>query len=199
MKKIIILVFTLVLVASSAFAENAQLDKYRDTVFAEIMNKRTEAMQKLLPCKNKILEIKRTEYQILTPVDFTEGSEHPKSGAWFEFVEMNICEEHRKTKYLVMAQNGNEPRLNLMLPGDSQADPFLQRDAMQHALIASMQAPDLKNCRDGKIVDTKFVNKDASGPWYEDWTVKGCGVSHLVRMSFIPDATGTTITAKLKE
>jgi hypothetical protein len=34
-------------------------------------------------------------------------------------------------------------------------------------------------------------------PWTEEWTVRLCGVSGVVPMPFVPDATGTTIHSEV--
>jgi len=92
-----------------------------------------------------------------------------------------------------------------MLPGTSIADPILQRDAVPYAMTG-MAAIAPKDCKESPAINTKFKSwdsgelPDAKGPgrrpWKEEWTVRLCGVSGVVPIHFVPDATGTTIRSE---
>ena len=93
-----------------------------------------------------------------------------------------------------------------LLPGTTIADPLLQRDGIRYAtLAAEANGPKPAGCNTVRVVDTAFGAYGTPAPkarpgvdprsWTENWTVDACGTSTLVKLSFLPDATGTTISA----
>lgn len=201
LNKIFILALFFFVSALPARADDAVFVEYRNGAFAKIMAERKDKMKQVLPCKGEPFKIKRLGYEVVQPILFGEGRVNPKSGVWMESVDMLVCGERKKTRYFVMAQNGAEPRMLLMLPGDSKADPMLQRDAMMYALIAVASDEKTKACnKRPNVVTTKYQSRDdKSGAWVEDWTVDVCGSEKVVVMTFQPDKTGTTISTKLKK
>jgi hypothetical protein len=94
-----------------------------------------------------------------------------------------------------------------LLPGTTRANPILQRDAAQAALVgAFLRAPaGCKPSQSQRIIDTAFIEFSGapaadvpSGrdprPWKENWTVLVCNAQIIVPLHFTPDATGTTFT-----
>ena len=94
------------------------------------------------------------------------------------------------------------------MPGGTIADPILQRDAINYARLGATVAS--KDCKQLELVDTHF---EAFGlrepktadpgpnarfrPWWETWTLVGCGRKFDVPINFIPDERGTTIAQAL--
>ena len=86
------------------------------------------------------------------------------------------------------------------LPGSSQADALLQHDAMFY--VGQNVGVRQKGCPRFEVVDTEFVRYEAAAatarrPWHETWTVKACGHTWKIPITFTPDATGTNITVPI--
>jgi hypothetical protein len=141
---------------------------------------------------------------IQAPVFDVAGN--PTRGAWMMVGEFDGCGQ---TRVLNLRYGfGSEGKLIRipMLPGTTRADPLLQRDALFHARMA-MAGLAPKDCKEIAVIDTKFLRYGDELPnarpgfethvWYEEWQVKECGVVGTVPISFIPDATGTTISAEM--
>jgi hypothetical protein len=91
-----------------------------------------------------------------------------------------------------------------MLPGTTHAGPVLQRDAVGYAVqvVAAVPGGNDPNCKIGYVEDTEFVSQEDTAiqggkepPWRELWTLVSCVQKMQVPMAFIPDATGTSISA----
>ena len=91
-------------------------------------------------------------------------------------------------------------------PGMTHAGITLQRDAYRYVAIAAQ--PAAKDCAALHIRDTRYqgpiaaqpqpVGGNAIGvPWRETWSVAACGAVIDIPVTFIPDATGTTISTKV--
>jgi len=145
---------------------------------------------------------------IQQPVEF-DAAGKPLRGAWKEIVTSEGCGFHKVFNVMsVINTDGSVKRLGL-LPGTSHADMFLERDAIVQARAAAV-ATLPKDCKQVLIVDTAFVAQEGvpaaktlpgrdPHPWREEWTLKGCDVSAIVTLHFVPDATGTGIQAALGE
>jgi hypothetical protein len=80
-----------------------------------------------------------------------------------------------------------------ILPGESIADPTLQRAASRAVLSAD--AVTLPPCASGTIVYTEVVEYPETpqqSPWIERWTVEHCGERVAYLVTFTPDLGGTT-------
>jgi hypothetical protein len=79
------------------------------------------------------------------------------------------------------------------LPGESIADPNLQRAASRAVLSAD--AVTLPACASGTIVYTEVVEYPETpqqSPWIERWTVEHCGERVAYLVTFTPELGGTT-------
>jgi len=179
-------------------ADDSLFLEYHAQYFSNILETRAENMRQRVPCDTKVVDIKSTGYKIVKEVNFSKQETHPVDGVWFEFVDMNVCGDKMQTKYMVEAQNAKEPRLRLMLPGNSIADPTLQRDAVMYAQIAVSQSESAKGCRNLRVKDTKFIAMQGKGAWQELWTVDACNNAIVTVVTFISTEKGTTVSAKLK-
>lgn len=155
-------------------------------------------VRKTLTCDGQVYTFKRTGYKLIAPIVFPEKYKHPKSGGWYEFIDANICGDKIAPKYVFKAMEGKPPLKFPMLPGNSHADPVLQKDGAKYALTTVMQKHGFSKCKRLNIVDTQFVEKDTNGKWSEDWIVSVCGKKETVSMVFIPMSAGTSIKASLK-
>jgi hypothetical protein len=125
-------------------------------------------------------------------------------GAWKEFVQSEGCGRTRLLSVLVSVGAPNELSTMPLLPGNTHADPLLQKDAVKEAVMAVAATPGGRepNCKIGYVANTEYLTQEnevlpgAKGPgWRELWTLASCTQKMLVPMHFIPDSTGTTISA----
>ncbi len=179
---------------------NRKFSEYREDggVLDEMLDASVKKARKRLTCDGQLYTLKRTGYELIEPIVFPENYKHPKSGGWYEFFDVNICGDQMASRYVFKAMDGKPPRKFPMLPGNSHADPVLQKDGAKYAFTTVMQKHGFSKCKRINIVDTRFVEKDASGKWSEDWIVSVCGKKETVSMIFIPASVGTTIKASLK-
>jgi hypothetical protein len=104
----------------------------------------------------------------------------------------------RTMRSFVLILEGDRPRIAEMLPGTTNTDPLLQRDAIKGAFTAiAPVAP--KDCDTPIVTDARLVSQIERGaPWTERWAFDLCGTSAEVELIFTPSAgSGTTWTASL--
>jgi hypothetical protein len=141
---------------------------------------------------------------LLTPVTFgPDGT--PTSGTWKEIMRVDGCSRSGVYNVATAVDASGGIHVFGLLPGTSIADPQLERDAIDRALIAA-RLKALPNCTETYVVDTAFESyADTANPgveagreartWRERWTVQGCAVTILVEMTFTPHPGGTGIVA----
>jgi hypothetical protein len=130
----------------------------------------------------------------------------PLSGNWRVITHIDGCAETRIISLQYWFPASGKLATTLMLPGTSIADPLLQRDAILYAQTG-MAAIAPRDCKESPVINTQFKSWDSAElpgakgavrrPWTEEWTVRLCGVSGVVPMHFVPDATGTTIHSEV--
>ena len=107
------------------------------------------------------------------------------------------CTPRTMRNFLFMLE-GDRPQVAELLPGTTNTDPLLQRDAIKGAYTAiGPVAP--KDCDRPIVTDTRLTGKlEGAMPWNERWTFDLCGAKAEVDMSFTPSAgSGTTWGASL--
>jgi hypothetical protein len=128
----------------------------------------------------------------------------PIAGAWWERLPVQGCGNDTVLNIHFRAHGDGTIDTLLALPGTTRADPTLQRNAEQYALLGvGARAQD---CRQFYIRNTLFGGYGLKTPaghdpgkdarfraWWETWTVTGCGRSFDVLMEFMPDAKGTKV------
>jgi len=121
----------------------------------------------------------------------------PSNGRWKEAFPVSGCGNDTILNVYFLAGNAKGVRAFAALPGDTHADPVLQRDAYTYASIgASAKAGD---CKSLLVTNTKFEGYVSGGTaqsqaWRETWTMVGCGKTYQVLVDFTPDSTGTQIS-----
>ena len=99
----------------------------------------------------------------------------------------------------------------VLAPGTTATSLLLQRHAF--AYVAEAFRSQAKGCAAPVLINTRFESygvKDpptadpgpAAGekrPWWETWTLKGCGRTLDLPVNFVPDAAGTNIAVPLKD
>ena len=117
----------------------------------------------------------------------------------FSWVERYLvdCEPRAQRNLMIIVENDHARAIEL-LPGETKADPRLQRDAIGAA--KAMAAGENPGCERSWTTDTRAVEpyKDGKTPWTERWSFDLCGKKAVVEMSFLPTpGAGTSYTAKL--
>ncbi len=127
----------------------------------------------------------------------------PVAGAWGEAVRADGCGIARVLNVLTYVRTAGALVSGPLAPGDTTADPTLQRDASQHAFTAALTH--VPGCRQAYLDDTRFVSRTAparpdprlTGPvTLEHWTVIACGTPVVVDVQFLPVGHGTDIVAR---
>ncbi len=116
----------------------------------------------------------------------------PGTVSWIERYVLGC--QPRTMRSLLMILEGEQPRAVELLPGQTGADPLLQRNALQGATAATVTSPRApKDCRQRYVVDTRTTTPpERSGSWVERWTYDLCGTKVDVDMTFTPSARGGT-------
>jgi hypothetical protein len=142
---------------------------------------------------------------VYAPVRMEGGQ--PVEGAWAEPVMATGCGKTLRFAVLTIVAP-DKPAMTLsLIPGDSRADPMLQRDSVKdvldHASVAS------GGCKDMVVTDTRFEDWEGgpvkgphgreARPWRETWTVWACGKLLDVPVHFTPNDRGTLIEVKSAE
>jgi hypothetical protein len=127
----------------------------------------------------------------------------PVAGSWRERVTAQGCGANRMLNVLTFVKSPGRLTSGALLPGTTRADPILQGDAFRYAALAAKPRAD---CARIYVADTAFGGIQGAAnaglppqrrnpPWKEEWTVSACDSRSLVTLHFVPDATGTQITA----
>lgn len=133
----------------------------------------------------------------------------PASGQWRVRDYVEGCGETRILNILFLFTPNGKMRRIALLPGTTIADARLQQDALMYAEMGMQNLMPSLDCKDIQYTNTSFVAFGEANPqvppgrdnrsWTEEWTVRACGVTGIVTMHFIPDATGTTISSGVGE
>jgi len=154
------------------------------------------------PCPEAQYSARKT-FIAHAPVNF-EGTGQMVSGAFRQVVDEQGCGIKRVLNVLILAGGPDDLKVMPLLPGTTHADATLQKDAVKYAVQALGTVPGGReaNCQIGYVADTEFLDQEntalpgSKGPaWREIWTLASCTQSMRVPMRFIPDPTGTTISA----
>lgn len=90
---------------------------------------------------------------------------------------------------------------SIQLPGNTKADPVLQRDAAQFVML--LESEEQSRCAQRKIINTEVKEHPAvpgKDPWIERWTIDRCGSLVYYKVIFTPSASGgTDVSVKLWE
>ena len=144
------------------------------------------------------------DVHVLEPVRFV-GSQ-PTGGAWYERIDTTGCGPLRALNVLTIAHADTLPQFVAIMPGDTHADPVMQKNALEYAqAIAVRAAP--PGCKQLAFVDTKFdgysglpnpeVQDGRDGrAWREVWTLAACGALYDVNLVFTPNAKGTALSGE---
>jgi hypothetical protein len=154
------------------------------------------------PCPSAQYTLDNKPFVRTAPVFDSSG--HVVNGDWKQVVSAKGCGRTRLLNVLVLVRAPNSLATIPMLPGTTHAGPVLQKDAVKYAvqIVATVPGGNDPNCKTGYIEDTEFVSQESTPvqggkepPWREVWTLVSCVQKMQVPMLFIPDSTGTSISA----
>jgi hypothetical protein len=128
----------------------------------------------------------------------------PSSGFWKESYPVSSCGEDTILNFYFTADKNEKINTIIGIPGTAIGDPVLQHDAVTYANTGAQLI-----ARDCKSFDVKYAKFEAFGlieptspdpgpgakyrPWWETWTVVGCGHVIDVPLDFTPDGQGVHI------
>jgi hypothetical protein len=129
-------------------------------------------------------------------VDVIPYPVEPGAVSWIERFVLGC--QPRTMRSFLMILDGGAPRAIELLPGQSNADPLLQRNALQGSMAAAGMAAS-KDCKRILVIDTRVTAQPAAGGlWSERWTYDVCGARAEIEMTFTPsDKGGTNWHARL--
>lgn len=115
----------------------------------------------------------------------------PQSISWVERYLVD-CEPRSRRNLMLFIENEKSRTIEL-LPGETKADPRLQRDSIR-AAKAAIAGANPAGCEKSWVTDTREVEpyKDGNTPWSERWRFDLCGKHAEVEMSFTPTVGAST-------
>jgi hypothetical protein len=140
---------------------------------------------------------------VLKPISFA-GDGSPNAGLWRQRISVKGCGNDTVLNFYFSA--GADKKINTVIgiPGMTLADLTLQRDAVLFANTGAMSVA--KGCKSFEVTNTRFEgfgltkpptpdpgSENHFRPWWETWTMVGCGHTIDVPIDFIPDQKGTQI------
>jgi hypothetical protein len=148
-----------------------------------------------------------SQITILRPVRYGDDG-FPLEGIWKHSFPVSGCGPDLILNFYFIATH--EHRINTVIgfPGSTRADPTLQHQAQTYALTAATDAAALqgRKCSAFAVKNTSFQSyglenpktpdpgpSEVRRPWWETWTVAGCGETFLVPLDFIPHAGLTEV------
>jgi hypothetical protein len=140
---------------------------------------------------------------VLKPISFApDGS--PNAGLWRQRISVKGCGNDTVLNFYFSAGADEKVNTAIGIPGLTRADLILQRDAGLFANKGAMSVA--KGCKSFEVTNTRFEGFGLAGPptpdpgaenhfrpWWETWTMVGCGHTIDVPIDFIPDEKGTQI------
>lgn len=139
--------------------------------------------------------------RIWKPLEF-DSNGAPTAGVWGETLEASGCGTTKKLNVVTIVRGPRQLVTGVLAPGDTSADPVLQKDAWRYVYAAAKVKVTAPGCQQAFVDNTQAVRKEEptdaqlTGPiLVENWTVVACGQTVVVEVKFLPTANGTTIGA----
>ncbi len=190
--------------AGAQTADDAHLQAFtRSDFYKGLINRAIAALPPTVFTKCPSLVSNGSRVTMLKPVSFGADG-FPNAGMWKQSFPVSGCGNDTIVNFYFTA--GADEKVNTLIgaPGSTGADLTLQRDALLYANMgAQIVAGD---CKQFTVRNTKFeafgLAKPATAdpgpdsqfrPWWETWTMIGCGRIVDVPIDFVPNATGTQI------
>ncbi len=182
--------------ARAATAEDPDLQRYiidRGRI-ADLTRTVMSALPRLSPRCSTPRFPAATSLKVLTPLVFDESG-RITSGLFVERVPTDLCGKTVTLNVFAIVTPNSQVRRVVLLPGDSLADPQLQRDAAPAALqVAATTNP---ACKTPVIENTRVATPKTATGWVETWDVGVCERAVPVDVRFTIGADGTDYAATL--
>ena len=112
----------------------------------------------------------------------------PGAVSWIERYNV-VCAPATQRNFLAIVEG--EARMIELLPGQTLADPALQRDSLTGVKASAIPA-NPKDCNRSVVTDTKVTTPMSGGLWAERWSLDQCGVKADVDVTFTTSPRGGT-------
>jgi hypothetical protein len=136
----------------------------------------------------------------------------PNDGIWAEHVKIRACDKVRQINMLAVSRRDGEPVLLTLLPGETRADPAIQREAERIGATTITKA-DGETCSDTPVAfNTRILGyaqaggvaglakQDTGNGWFEEWSYRFCQKDVAVQMAFMPNDMGAfDVKARMPE
>jgi len=143
--------------------------------------------------------------KVVTLKSVTFGADgFPNAGVWRQEFPISGCGNDTTLNFYFFATSDEKINTLVAAPGTTHANTVLQSDARKYATIAVLAAH--KGCETLDIKSTRFEGYGLANPptpdpgsgshlrpWWETWTMVGCGQTYDVPIDFLPDATGVQV------
>jgi hypothetical protein len=142
---------------------------------------------------------------VISPVAFAADG-YPNAGSWVEQFPVSGCGNDTTLNLWFSATADEKVNTVVGISGTTIADLKLQRDAYPYATMGALLVA--KDCKDLVVKNAKFEGFGSKEhavpypgpnaprvPWWETWTMAGCGHTIDVTMDFMPAAQGTNIAS----
>lgn len=158
-----------------------------------------EAKQGIKDCADQG-SFSRDKLWIVEQIDFDGESGPPTAGKWLDRLDVEHCGQTMTYNFLISANEDGTPQIATLIPGNSNADPQLQRKTISLAEeTASEHAaeldPTLASCPDIWVKYAEFeeqipedspkLTDGATGGWTETWDVEVCERTVPLEMTFL--------------
>lgn len=190
--------------ARSQSADDAKLRAFTQSPFYQsLINRALAALPETVFRRCPTLVSTGSRVMVLRSPRFAPDG-YPISGVWKQVFPVSGCGNDTILNFYFSARADEKVDVLIGDPGTTHADLTLQRDALPFAIFGAGKV--VKGCKDFTVTNTRF---EAFGvpnppipdpgpaqtlrPWWETWTMAGCGRKADVPMNFVPDATGTRI------
>jgi len=143
-----------------------------------------------------------SQVTLLSPVTFGADG-YPNAGSWKQTFPVSGCGNDTVLNLYFSATADEKINTAVGVPGSTHADLTLQRDGVMYANTGAALLG--KNCKAYDVKNTRFegygLPKPATPdpgpeshfrPWWETWTLVGCGATIDVPIDFVPQEKGGT-------
>lgn len=179
-------------------ANNADFDK---TVEAQAQTLFAKQIPSCAKPEKAVRQLPRSYGNLQFPPDPKGLFPYPAHGVWSEHVKIKGCNAIWSINMLAVGKEGGKaPLLLALMPGDTLADPAVQKTTERIGATAIKKA-DADTCADdpyatySKIIGYlqaggQLAKTDAGNGWFEEWTYKFCQKDIPVQVAFTPNGSG---------
>jgi len=178
-------------------ANNARFDK-------TVSDRARTVFNRQFPGCGKIDRLVRQLPQALSPLTFppaanTDKFPAPMQGLWIEHIKIRACSRVQQVNLLAAGKADGEVVMLPLLPGDTRADPAIQRESERIASAAVVKSD--SDCSDAPVIaNTRFLSfkgtnetlsqTDTGQGWFEEWEYRFCQKMVTTQLAFTPNTEG---------